>query len=155
MKSLVISVCNLLEKCNRCNDEIEASYVLIETMRTGIINYLFSERTHLLSYCEFSRAQEYYIQFGDRSPLRISPTTFPPTHVTSLLLMRTTVDVMEKYKMDSRQIDVLDMGCGCGNISILVARLNPLSRITAVDIHEQALDDTNFNISRLGLGSQI
>ena len=46
---------------------------------------------------------------------------------------------------------VLDMGCGCGLVGILLARSQPDIRVTFVDSHARALAATRRNLAALGL----
>jgi 16S rRNA (guanine1207-N2)-methyltransferase len=46
---------------------------------------------------------------------------------------------------------VLDMGCGCGLVGILLARSQPDVRVTFVDSHARALAATRRNLEALGL----
>lgn len=46
---------------------------------------------------------------------------------------------------------VLDMGCGCGLVGILLARSQPNVRVTFVDAHARALAATRRNLESLGL----
>ena len=42
--------------------------------------------------------------------------------------------------------EVLDLGCGYGAIGITVAKLNPMSRVTMIDINERAVELADKNI---------
>lgn len=42
--------------------------------------------------------------------------------------------------------EVLDLGCGYGAIGITIARLNPMCRVTMIDINERAVELTGKNI---------
>lgn len=42
---------------------------------------------------------------------------------------------------------VLDLGCGYGAIGITIAKLNPLCKVTMIDINERAIELTEKNIS--------
>lgn len=42
---------------------------------------------------------------------------------------------------------VLDLGCGYGAIGITIAKLNPLCKVTMIDINERAVELTEKNIS--------
>ncbi|HRR34954.1 MAG TPA: methyltransferase [Kiritimatiellia bacterium] len=46
---------------------------------------------------------------------------------------------------------VLDMGCGCGLVGILLARSHPDVRVTFVDAHARAMAATRRNLESLGL----
>jgi 16S rRNA (guanine1207-N2)-methyltransferase len=48
---------------------------------------------------------------------------------------------------------VLDMGCGCGLVGILLAKSQPGTRVTFIDSHARALASTHRNITALGLES--
>jgi len=45
---------------------------------------------------------------------------------------------------------VLDMGCGCGIVGILLARAQPGTRVTFVDSHARACAATHRNLEALG-----
>lgn len=42
--------------------------------------------------------------------------------------------------------EVLDLGCGYGAIGITIAKLNPMCRVTMIDINERAVELTDKNI---------
>lgn len=42
--------------------------------------------------------------------------------------------------------EVLDLGCGYGAIGITIAKLNPMCRVTMIDINERAIELTKKNI---------
>jgi 16S rRNA (guanine1207-N2)-methyltransferase len=46
---------------------------------------------------------------------------------------------------------VLDFGCGCGLVGLLLARHRPDTRVTFADSHARALAATHFNLGALGL----
>ncbi len=46
---------------------------------------------------------------------------------------------------------VLDMGCGCGIVGILLSKSQPNTRVTFIDSHARALAATHRNITALGL----
>lgn len=46
---------------------------------------------------------------------------------------------------------VLDMGCGCGLVGILLAKSQPNTRVTFIDSHARAMAATHRNITALGL----
>ena len=65
---------------------------------------------------------------------------------SSFSLMKSVPDLAGK--------SVLDVGCGCGILAIYSA-LNGAERVTAVDIDENALDNTRQNVARLRLNNVI
>lgn len=48
---------------------------------------------------------------------------------------------------------VLDMGCGCGIVGLLLAQMHPDIAVTFIDSHTRALDVTRRNIKALGLAA--
>jgi len=48
---------------------------------------------------------------------------------------------------------VLDMGCGCGIVGLLLAQKHPEIEITFIDSHTRALDVTHRNLKALGIAS--
>ncbi len=48
---------------------------------------------------------------------------------------------------DSTGSSILDIGCGCGVISLMMAQRNPNARIIGIDIHEQSVIEANDNFN--------
>jgi len=46
---------------------------------------------------------------------------------------------------------VLDMGCGCGIVGILLSKSQPNTRVTFIDSHARALAATHSNLTALGI----
>ncbi|MBU4342531.1 MAG: methyltransferase, partial [Candidatus Omnitrophica bacterium] len=68
-----------------------------------------------------------------------------------------SIEVLRGYFRweDRPAIDVLDMGCGTGVLSLLAAQLMDAGSITAVDNNEKAIELTRSNIERFGLSERI
>ena len=52
-------------------------------------------------------------------------------------------------------VEVLDLGCGIGPITVALGLANPDARITAIDVNERALALTRANADRLGIGDRV
>lgn len=50
---------------------------------------------------------------------------------------------------------VLDAGCGCGMIALMVAQRNPAAVVDAVDIHAPSVDEANLNFSLSPWGNRL
>lgn len=86
---------------------------------------------------------------GDKAPLRLCslPGVFCHRRPdTGGLALAEVAARMLKPKMR-----VLDMGCGCGLVGLLLARHRPGVRVTFVDSHARALDATRRNLDALGI----
>ena len=73
-----------------------------------------------------------------------------PRLATFELTVRNTLKILGEKK-DGQ---VLDIGCGCGEIDILIAQ-NTNFNITGCDISETALKNAQSNIEKAGLGNRI
>jgi ribosomal protein L11 methyltransferase len=70
------------------------------------------------------------------------------THPTTQLCL----EVVERYQ--EQGMDVIDLGCGSGILSIAAVKLNA-GKVLAVDIDEEAIRVTHENAARNGVESQI
>jgi release factor glutamine methyltransferase len=73
-------------------------------------------------------------------PLRVNRSSLIPRHETELL-----VEKALKHIPDEDDIKVLDLGCGCGPISLAIARERPRAFVTGVDISPGALRLARLN----------
>jgi 16S rRNA G1207 methylase RsmC len=61
------------------------------------------------------------------------------------------VAVKEHSQTPNLTSKILDMGCGCGLVGILLAKANPAAQVTFVDSHSRALEATKQNLKALAL----
>jgi len=96
--------------------------------------------------------------------LRVTPDTFIPRPETEFIVdavlnivyglrftvygKRSTVNSEAKSRAGKRLINVVDLGTGCGNVAITLARYIPRSRIYATDISKKALEVAKENAKR-------
>jgi release factor glutamine methyltransferase len=73
-------------------------------------------------------------------PLRVNRSVLIPRHETELL-----VEKALEHIPDEDDIRVLDLGCGCGPISLAIARERPRAMVTGVDISPDALRLARLN----------
>jgi 16S rRNA G1207 methylase RsmC len=52
-------------------------------------------------------------------------------------------------------VQLLDLGCGIGPITVALGLANPEAAITAVDVNDRALALTRANADRLGIGDRV
>ena len=52
-------------------------------------------------------------------------------------------------------VQLLDLGCGIGPLTVALGLADPEARITAVDVNERALALTRANADRLGIGDRV
>lgn len=74
----------------------------------------------------------------------VTPATLIPRPETEML-----VDLVVKEQGDRRDLRVLDIGTGSGCIAISLARNLPFSKVTAVDISQEAIAVARRNNERL------
>jgi release factor glutamine methyltransferase len=73
-------------------------------------------------------------------PLRVNRSVLIPRHETELLVEK----ALERIP-DEDDIRVLDLGCGCGPISLAIAKERPRALVTGVDISPDALRLARLN----------
>jgi 16S rRNA G1207 methylase RsmC len=61
------------------------------------------------------------------------------------------VAVKEQSQIPNLKSKILDMGCGCGLVGILLAKANPEATVTFVDSHSRAIEATKQNLDALGM----
>jgi len=88
------------------------------------------------------------VQFMDY-PLTIYPGVFIPRVETEYL-----VECIAQM-MDVPPQEILEIGTGCGAVSIVLARIFPEAKITATDISPIAIRNASENIEHLNLKGQI
>lgn len=81
-------------------------------------------------------------------PLRVNPDTLIPRPETELLV-ETALERLPQHE----PVRLLELGTGCGAISLALARERPDAAITATDASRAALDVARDNARRLGLDS--
>jgi release factor glutamine methyltransferase len=84
-------------------------------------------------------------------PFKVSPAVLRPRPETGQLV-ELALDVLAKIPEQRRL--VLDLGTGCGNIAISIAKYVPC-RVWAVDISQKALAVAKTNARRLNVASNI
>ncbi len=52
-------------------------------------------------------------------------------------------------------VQLLDLGCGIGPVTVALGLANPEAAITAVDVNDRALALTRANADRLGIGDRV
>lgn len=50
---------------------------------------------------------------------------------------------------------ILDMGCGCGLVGLLMAKSMPESRLLMVDSHSRAVEASRFNADKFGIAAEV
>ncbi len=61
------------------------------------------------------------------------------------------VAAKEESQIAKLKTKIVDMGCGCGLVGILLARANPEAKVTFVDSQSRAIEITKQNLDALGL----
>jgi release factor glutamine methyltransferase len=83
---------------------------------------------------------------------QVNPSVLIPRQETEILVER-VLQLMEREKMASSRI--LDLGTGSGIIAVSLTKLNPLCKIVASDISEEALEVAASNAALNGVRSKI
>ena len=117
-----------------------------------------------LSESELNKYREYLKRRGSNEPLQyitgkvefygldftITPSVLIPRPETEILVE----SVINNIKTDN-EIEILDIGCGCGNIGIAIAANLPNVKVTGIDISEEAIVIAQENTIRYNLQNRI
>nr|XP_031828522.1 MTRF1L release factor glutamine methyltransferase [Nomia melanderi] len=113
------------------------------------------EKLESLCECRLSRMPVQYIigewSFRDIT-LKLVPPIFIPRPETEIL-----VDFVLK-RIDSsskKELEILELGCGSGAISLAIAHANKAVKCIAVDVNRQACELSIQNCDQLNLGNQV
>ncbi len=71
------------------------------------------------------------------------------------ILARKAVEVSLKIAEDKKEIKVIDVCCGAGNVGLAIAHFNPKAFVSSADLSEDAVNLTQDNISFLDLGDRV
>jgi SAM-dependent methyltransferase len=77
--------------------------------------------------------------------IELNPGVFAPTHTS-----KTIAEALEIQPGDT----VIDVGCGCGVLSIVAARLGA-GRVVGVDLSPEAVEVAGRNAARVGLSDRL
>lgn len=61
----------------------------------------------------------------------------------------------EETSTRNAPFEILDMGCGCGLVSCLIASLVPNVHLTLIDSHSRAVEAAQENVQRFGLSADV
>jgi release factor glutamine methyltransferase len=81
--------------------------------------------------------------------LEVRPGVFIPRPETEVLVEK-ALEVLGEG-----QAAALDLGCGCGNITVSVASERPLARLTAIDIEQGAVELCRGNAESCGVSDRV
>ncbi|MFQ5444030.1 MAG: peptide chain release factor N(5)-glutamine methyltransferase, partial [Nitrospinales bacterium] len=84
---------------------------------------------------------------------KVTPAVLIPRPETEILIER-FLETARKEN-DTKQMRVLDVGTGSGNIAVVAAKERPLCRVTALDISTSALTIARENARRYGVLNRI
>ncbi|MBR3222783.1 MAG: methyltransferase [Kiritimatiellae bacterium] len=64
-------------------------------------------------------------------------------------------EVASRELKDASSPRVLDMGCGCGLVGLLVAKAVPVASLVMVDSHSRAVEAASLNAANLGVPAEV
>ena len=83
-------------------------------------------------------------------PLAVGPPVLIPRPETELLVEL----ALERLRVDA-QVNVIDLGTGCGAVALAIKRHRPRARVLAVELSAAALEYARRNSARLGIGIEV
>ncbi len=83
-----------------------------------------------------------------------SPSTLIPREETELLA-KTTLDYINAKQKHEKELKVIDMGTGCGNIAVSLALNSADTRFFASDLNAETVETAQKNVNRYGLQDRV
>ncbi len=71
------------------------------------------------------------------------------------ILGRKAFNLSVEIAKEKKEVKVIDVCCGAGNLGLAIAYYNPNANVSCTDLSQEAVDLTNDNISFLGLNQRI
>lgn len=87
--------------------------------------------------------------------LNCSPATLIPRKETELLVKTALQKIADLQKTNDKELKIIDLGTGCGNIAVSLAVYINEVTIMATDISEQATRVALTNVGRYGLEKRV
>lgn len=162
LKLIELSADYLLKK-DIDSPRTNAEYLLAHVLNCSRMD-LYLKFDQPLTEEETSEYRELIKRRGQREPLqyilgtvefyglefKVNRNVLIPRHETELL-----VEEIIKFAKDKRNLKVLDIGTGSGNIAISLMKNLEEIEIDAIDISQNAIDIAKFNAKSLGLDDCI
>jgi len=141
-----IELRTLLNKTSKSKKEIIFSNFEIKKIKLGLFNIAFERRLKKEPIAKIFNEKEFwnYNFFVNNDVLDPRPET------------EFIIETFEKYFLDKKQkLNIIDLGTGSGCIAISLAKEYINSKITAIDISENALEVAKRNTKTFNLGNQM
>lgn len=87
-------------------------------------------------------------------PFYVGPGVLIPRPETEILVEK-ALQWCNEVMADKNEISILDVGTGCGNISITLALNNNRCRVMAIDVSAEALEYAKKNADRHGVAGRV
>ena len=87
-------------------------------------------------------------------PFNVNPAVFIPRPETEILV-ENIIDISKKRWKDKYVINILDIGTGCGNIAVCLAKYIDNSKIFAIDISDEILKIAEENAKMNSVANKI
>ena len=168
----LLSIKNILDRSSEYLESkgvesplLNAELLLSHTLGKRRID-LYLEQNRAISTSETIRHQSLLKERGSRKPLqyilgetefmgltlRVDRTVLIPRPETEQMVEAALEILEDKHK---NELNILDVGTGCGNIAIALASCLGSVSITALDVNEKAIELAVANAERNGVGGKI
>lgn len=147
---------------------IESARTNAELLLSSILNCkrldLYLSYNRPLSEEETSKYREFISRRGKCEPLQyiignvefygleliVNKSVLIPRPETEIL-----VDEIVNFENVKKTLNILDIGCGCGNITLALAKNLPDSILTGIDISKDAINISSLNAKTIGLSERV
>ena len=143
---------DLLQECHRLGCRVEVDFVGRERDRNDLLDKIKSDPTRLRSFRAEWPAS---VPGGEKLMFTSYPGCFCHRRLDEGGLALAEVASRELRERGGAGMRLLDMGCGCGLVGLLVVRSVPGVSLVMVDSHARAVEAAAENAAKFGVPAEV
>lgn len=140
---------DLLQECHRVGKKVEVDFVGRERDRNDLLDKIKDYPKRVRSFRAEWPAS---VPGGEKLTFVSYPGCFCHRRLDEGGLALAEVVTKD---ISTSSLRLLDMGCGCGLVGLLIARSLAVSRLAMVDSHSRAVEAAKENAKRMGIEAEV
>lgn len=148
---------DLLQECHRVGVRVEVDFVGRERDRNDLVNKIKDDPKRVRS---FKAEWPASVPGGAKLMFTSYPGCFCHRRLDEggLALAEVVSREIQDFRRETQDLKILDMGCGCGLVGLLIANrisVSPLSSLVLVDSHARAVEAASENAAKFGIPAEV